>query len=455
MYATRSQAHQHEKRRRKKKYRLLLTVNLMMIGLIVAAIAIWASVKDGGLFHKDSKPPTEQAAADDDSAVNLPAAGDEPEASAAPDDSSDSSDSSDSVESEAPNDDNASGADNEEGSEEDSSSGQNDPATTPSDSVSAGAGTGDTVRLAFVGDILLAASVGDMMKQYGDDYPYKEALFHLSEPDLTAANLEYPVTKRGTPAEDKQFVFKGDAGALPALKDSGIDIVSLANNHTLDQGVEGLLDTMAHLDKAGIHHMGAGKNDTEAFAPVIKEANGIKVAYIGVSRVVPTGDWKADKNRAGVAETYDYTRTVAAIKKAKEKADLVVVMVHWGIERADKPEQYQRDFARVYIDSGADLVIGSHPHVLQGFEQYKGKWIAYSLGNFIFSAYPKGATADTGVLNAVCTKSGDCDLKFDPMNNNLAQPKPVEGADAKTLLSHLNAISFGVKVRQDGTVVPS
>ncbi|SFE97671.1 poly-gamma-glutamate synthesis protein (capsule biosynthesis protein) [Paenibacillus catalpae] len=442
MYSTRSEAHQHEKRRRKKKFRLLLTVNLMMVGLIVVLVAVWASMQDGGIFHKDSKPQTEETAANGDPAANQSAAGNEPEVITTP------------VESAAPDEGNTDEAASEGTKEDDNPSGQIDPSPTPGDSSSAGAGAGDTVSLAFVGDILLAESVGDMMKQYGDDYPYKEALFHLSEPDLTAANLEYPVTSRGIPAEDKQFVFKGDAGALPALKDSGIDIVSLANNHTLDQGVEGLLDTMSHLDKAGIKHMGAGKNDTEAFAPVIKEAQGIKIAYIGVSRVVPTGDWKADKNRAGVAETYDYTRTKAAIKKAKEKADLVVVMVHWGIEKAENPEQYQRDFARVYIDSGADLVIGSHPHVLQGFEQYKGKWIAYSLGNFIFSAYPKGATADTGVLNAVCTKSGDCDLKFAPMNNNLAQPKPVDSDKAKTVLSRLNAISFGVKVRGDGTVIP-
>ncbi|GMK45668.1 hypothetical protein PghCCS26_27960 [Paenibacillus glycanilyticus] len=447
MYSSRSEAHQHEKRRRKKRFRLLLTVNLMIVGLIVVLIAVWASAEDGGLFHKNNKPQTEESAAAGHSPdpTNSSAGGNSsaeasPEASAAP------------IETSAADNGNASGADNG-GTKEDNSSGQSDPSTTPlGGSSSSGGASGDTVSLAFVGDILLAESVGDMMKQYGDDYPYKEALFHLSEPDLTAANLEYPVTNRGIPAEDKQFVFKGDAGALPALRDSGIDIVTLANNHTLDQGVEGLMDTMTHLNKAGINHVGAGKNDTEAFAPVIKEANGIKVAYIGVSKVVPTGDWKADKNRAGVAETYDTTRTKAAIKKAKEKADLVVVMVHWGIEKAETPEQYQRDFAREYIDSGADLVIGSHPHVLQGFEQYKGKWIAYSLGNFIFSAYPKGATADTGVLNAVCTKSGDCDLKFDPMNNNLAQPKPVDGDKAKTLLDHLTALSFGAKVRGDGTI---
>jgi poly-gamma-glutamate synthesis protein (capsule biosynthesis protein) len=157
---------------------------------------------------------------------------------------------------------------------------------------------------------------------------------------------------------------------------------------------------------------------------------------------------------AGVAETYETKRAVAAIAKAKEQADIVVVMVHWGKERVDQPEPYQKDYARQYIDAGADLVIGSHPHVLQGFEMYKGKWIAYSLGNFIFNAFPKGTAGETGVLDAVCTKSGDCDMTFHPMFTVNAQPTPLEGDAAKALLDRLTAISFSVKLKQDGTIVP-
>ncbi|WP_253945011.1 CapA family protein [Paenibacillus sp. NEAU-GSW1] len=318
------------------------------------------------------------------------------------------------------------------------------------DGAQAEVGKGDTIRLSFVGDILLADSVGELMKRSGFDFPYKESLLYLSEPDLTAGNLEYPVTNAGVPADDKQFVFKGTPEALPHLRDAGFDVVNLANNHTLDQGVDGLFDTMAHLDEAGIGHMGAGKDDTEAFTPLFKEANGIKVAYVGLSRVVPETSWKADKNKPGVAETYDTTRAVAAIKKAKQQADLVVVMVHWGIERADTPEKYQRDFAREYIDAGADLIVGGHPHVLQGFEKYKGKWIAYSLGNFIFSVFPKGKSGETGVLDAVCTAKGDCELQFHPMYADNAQPKPLEGDKAKALLERLTSISFSAKFREDG-----
>ncbi|RXZ82334.1 CapA family protein [Paenibacillaceae bacterium] len=313
---------------------------------------------------------------------------------------------------------------------------------------------GVKVKLSFVGDILLASSVQQLMKDNGYDYPYAKALDYLTGTDLMAGNLENPITLRGTPAKDKQFVFKGTPDSLPALKNAGFDVVSLANNHTLDQGVEGLLDTMKYLDETGIPHVGGGNNDTEAFAPVILEAKGIKVAYIGVSRVLPVVEWKAGPNLPGVAESYDTTRTVEAIKKAKKQADIVVVMIHWGKEREDMPQQYQGEFGKLFIDSGADLIIGAHPHVLQGFEQYKGKWIVYSLGNFIFNMTKFTRSADTGVLDAECDVNGDCALRFNPMRAVKSQPTPLEGNEAAELFKRLTKISFGVKLDEEGNILP-
>jgi len=313
--------------------------------------------------------------------------------------------------------------------------------------------SGKTVKLAFVGDVLLAAKVDALMKKHGYSYPYAKASDYLKNPDLTAANLESPITTRGTPAPNKQFVFQGSPNALPALTESGIDVVSLANNHTLDMGVVGLLDTIGHLDEAGMPHVGGGNDESEAYEPVILEAKGVKVAYIGLSRVLPVVEWKATKDRPGVAESYDPTRGLEAIRKAKEKADLVVVMVHWGIERNDFPEKYQQGLARQYIDAGADLIIGSHPHVLQGFETYKGKWIAYSLGNFIFNMTKTEKTKDTGVLDALCTKEGDCKLQFHPMRAIESQPTPLEGDAAKELLARLSKMSLNARVDEEGHIV--
>ncbi|WP_168119365.1 CapA family protein [Paenibacillus sp. HB172176] len=308
------------------------------------------------------------------------------------------------------------------------------------------------ISLSFVGDVLPGEYLNALMEQNGFGYPYEKAFFYLSEPDITAGNLELPITLGGTPIEGTQYVYKGSPDALPALKKAGFDVLSLATNHAMDQGVEGMRDTIAYLDEAGLGHMGTGNNDTEAFKPYVMEAKGIKVAFIGVSKVIPYKELKADSNVPGIAETYETTRAVKAIQAAEEEADITVVMVHWGEDNKDMPVDYQKQYARAYIDAGADLVIGSHPHVLQGFERYNGKWIAYSLGNFIFSSYPKGANAETGVLDARCSKDGECELAFNPMIVVQGQPNPLEGEASEAMLARLSSLSFGAKLDENGKI---
>jgi poly-gamma-glutamate synthesis protein (capsule biosynthesis protein) len=327
-----------------------------------------------------------------------------------------------------------------------------EPAGTKPPGVSDGE-DGPSVRLAFVGDILPASRVAELMAKLGTDYPFRGAKRLLESADIAAGNLETPITKRGSPAQNKQYVFKGTPDALPAMKEAGFDLLSLANNHTLDQGWEGLQDTMDYLDEAGIRHVGAGIDDKDAFTPAYFDANGLSVAFIGVSRVVPEVSWKADRRHPGIADAYDPRRAVEAIREAKSRADLVVVMIHWGIERQDQPDpRYQRKLGSTLIDAGADLVIGSHPHVLQGFESYKGKWIAHSLGNFVFTTTGNPATQQTGVLIAECRKGGACKLQFHPMLAERSQPVPMEPADAEALLARLSKLSFGAVVDANGNV---
>ncbi|MFD0958562.1 CapA family protein [Paenibacillus chungangensis] len=308
------------------------------------------------------------------------------------------------------------------------------------------------VALSFVGDLLPDYYINDLLQTHGYDYPYRNILFYLSEPDVMAGNLETPITLRGTPMshENLEYVYKGSPEALPAIASAGFDVFNLANNHAMDQGVEGMLDTMMHLEEADLAYFGTGSNDAEAFRPLLKEVRGMKVAYIGLSRVIPFPELKADRNVPGIAETYDTTRAVQAIAKAEEEADIVVVMVHWGSNNKEELEPYQSRFAKEYIDAGADLVIGSHPHLLQGFEKYKDRWIAYSLGNFIFSKNPEGKFGETGVLDAHCTKMGECELTFHPMRVVDAQPVPMGEEEAAVMLDRLSAISYGVRVNEDG-----
>ncbi|GAB2699983.1 CapA family protein [Paenibacillus thermoaerophilus] len=330
------------------------------------------------------------------------------------------------------------------------------PAHEPEPSPSAahsGAPQAKAVTIHFAGDVMFGARVGDVLAKQGYDYPYQSVRRYLSDADLTIVNLETAVTEAGE-EQAKQYVYRSSPQALPALKKSGVDIVNLANNHSMDYGVSGLLDTFRHLDEAGIAYVGAGRNIDEAYAPRIVEKNGVKIAVLGFTRVYEEAWWQAS-SEPGVAGTYDYRvpRALEAIRQAKSEADLVVVIAHWGVERKETPEPYQTALARRYIDEGADLVVGGHPHVVQGFETYKGKWIAYSLGNFIFTVNPNPLTWNSMILQAACTVQGDCDLTAVPVSAaKVGLPEPMEGEEAKRLLERLSALSPNAKVDADGKV---
>lgn len=308
------------------------------------------------------------------------------------------------------------------------------------------------LQLNFVGDIMFSGKAEEKLLKEGFDYPYKKLGHLFLKDDLTVGNLESPVTTGGIGAADKTYVFKSSPKALEALSAAGMDAVSLANNHILDQGVSGLQDTFKHLQRHNMVYVGAGQNEDEAFEPKIVTRKGVKIALIGVSRVIPETSWYAGSKKPGVAGTYDPTRAVQAIQAASSKADLVVVLAHWGKERTTVLEEHQKTLAHTFVDAGADLVIGAHPHVLQGVEQYKGKWIAYSTGNFIFTRSSNEQTWETAVFQASCTKSGDCTLKLIPYHAELAQPVPMEKEKAYELLKKVESFSSGnVGFRKDGT----
>ncbi|MDF2962907.1 MAG: poly-gamma-glutamate biosynthesis capsule formation protein [Paenibacillus sp.] len=308
-----------------------------------------------------------------------------------------------------------------------------------------------SVKLTFVGDVIFASKVEDLLKKNGWDYPYHYVKDYLDKADITVANLETPISTRGTP-QSKEYVYRSSPEALPAFKAAGFDLVNTSNNHILDYGQDALLDTMDFLDKSGIKRVGTGRNSEEAYRHVIMEHNGIKVAFLGFSRVVPSTGWFAGKQKPGLAETYSTKLPLEAITKAREEADLVVVIAHWGVERKDRPVKEQTDLAHQYIDQGADLVVASHPHVLQGFEQYKGKWIAYSLGNFIFTTNNEPATWESMILNATCTKERACELQMIPMLTKGAQPIRMTDEDGAKLFDKMSRLSVNARLDKDGKI---
>jgi len=312
-----------------------------------------------------------------------------------------------------------------------------------------------SVTLNFVGDIMMTDRVETLLQQKGFDYPFKHVATIFQQDDYTIANLETPVTRRGTPAYDKEYVYKSPPEAIPALKAAGIDLVNLANNHSMDQGEEGLLDTFQYLGEQTIAYVGAGLDQEQAYAPTFIERNGMRIAFLGFSRVIPEVSWYAGKGKPGVAATYDPALAVEAIGHAKEKADLVVVIAHWGKEKTDWPVDHQRQLARTYIDAGADLVVGGHPHVLQGFEQYKGKWIAYSLGNFIFTRSQTAKTWETMILRATCGKEKGCELRMFPYHAELGQAVPMDEEKGTILRKRMESISTDIRIDNDGHVLPA
>lgn len=315
---------------------------------------------------------------------------------------------------------------------------------------------GEIVKLSFGGDVIFAGKVGELLKQTGYDYPYAQLNGLFTQDDLSIVNLETPITEGGVGADNKQFVFKSPPEALDGLKAAGIDAVNLANNHTLDQGEQGLRDTLSNLESRGIPHVGAGVNEESAYTAQYFERKGIKIAVLGFTRVIPHSDWQATKNKPGVASVYDSEKGLKAVTEAKKQADLVVVIVHWGTERASQADAKQQSLGHSFIDAGADLVIGGHPHVLQGIEPYKGKWIAYSTGNFIFTRSKTPATWETAVFQAECNIKSQCSIQLKPFDAELGQPVPMNPEAGQMLFRKVESLSWGlITIDSEGKVAQS
>ncbi len=248
------------------------------------------------------------------------------------------------------------------------------------------------IVLLFGGDVYLSDHVLNAYDKAGGIHGVlgESLLEEIEKADIFMVNQEFPFTQRGTKAADKQFTFRLPESRMHLMQEMGIDIVTLANNHILDFGTEGLLDSCQALDQAGIRYVGAGENLERAKALEIITVGERKIGFLGTSRVYMDASWAAGANHPGVFSTYDPALPLETIAQARSQCDYLVVYVHWGVERETEPKDYQRTMGRQYLDAGADLVIGSHPHVLQEIEMYDGKPIVYSLGNFVFgSSIPK------------------------------------------------------------------
>ncbi len=244
-----------------------------------------------------------------------------------------------------------------------------------------------SVTVTAVGDVSLAREVVDRMQAAGADYPYALVLDLLAG-DIVVGNFEGALTGRGEPWP-KAYNFRTPPEYAAGLRAAGFDLVSLANNHAMDYGADGLFDTMAALEAAGVAFAGAGADESSAYRPVVVEAAGLRVAFVAVVATPDEGsgfsiwEWAPSEGSPGVAiGTVDAVSTVVAA--ARRRADFVVVMLHAGTEYSTAVDATQRALAEAAFAAGAVAVVGSHPHVPQAIEWREGKLVAWSLGNFIF-----------------------------------------------------------------------
>lgn len=300
----------------------------------------------------------------------------------------------------------------------------------------------------FSGDIMLqnSTSIYDDKGINGILSEYLEQ--EMVDADMTVTNNEFAFSTGGTKASDKQFTFRVNPTYVSALQDMGVDVASLANNHALDYGQEALVDTFTTLDHAGISYVGAGETKERAEEAVYVEAGGRTVGVLSASRVIPVASWNIDNRQPGLFCTYDSTRLVERIKEVKEECDYVVVFVHWGIERANNPEEYQRNLAKQYIDAGVDLVVGNHPHVPQGIEYYKGVPIVYSLGNYIFNQN----MVDTYALKVLWDIEGNTTLQVVPIDTANYYTSELSGDEEQSFYKYLEGISYDVSIDENGIV---
>lgn len=239
--------------------------------------------------------------------------------------------------------------------------------------------------LLFVGDIMLDRGVEFYIRKYDDwRWPFLNVKDVFEEADLVFGNLESVVSDKGE-KQGSIYSFRADPKTMEGLVFSGIDVVSVANNHSMDYGVEAFVDSLRRLKETGIDYVGGGVTREEAETVVIKTVKGIKIGMVAyTAKGSPL--WQAGENSPGIA-WMDSTR-LAQLKKdievAKANVDILVVSFHFGEEYQKEPSAAQQLLSRAAIDAGADLIIGHHPHVVQPIEQYKNGWIAYGLGNFIF-----------------------------------------------------------------------
>jgi poly-gamma-glutamate capsule biosynthesis protein CapA/YwtB (metallophosphatase superfamily) len=275
------------------------------------------------------------------------------------------------------------------------------------------------VHLAAVGDIMLGRSTGERILSQGAEVPFAGVADVLRAADLAVGNLECAMGSGGT-AVQKYYTFLAPPEGALALHAGGLDIINLANNHSLDYGLQTLAETLGLLRGNGMYAVGAGMSEAQAYGPRIVDVNGLRIAFLGRVNIpvelttFDTRSWAAVGDHAGIAWG-EAAEMKEAVRAAKAQADVVVVLLHAGWEMYYAPPSEERVLAQAAIDGGASLVLGTHSHLIQATDATKpGTLIAYGLGNFVFDEFDGGAT-DSAILHVELTRAGVESFAWQPV----------------------------------------
>ena len=309
------------------------------------------------------------------------------------------------------------------------------PTTTAQRAGSTREPTGEPVTLAFGGDVHFEGAIESRLSA-NPATTLGPIVGVLRRADLAVVNLETAITERGTPAP-KDFTFRAPPPALAALKEAGVDVASMANNHGLDFGVVGLRDSLAAAKAAKFPVVGVGRNADEAYRAHLVTVKGQRIAVIGATQVLDSNlaaAWTAGDGKPGMASAYEESRLLAAVRAARQSADTVVVDLHWGRELVNCPIDRQRALAPKLVAAGADVVVGSHAHILLGGGYLRGAYVHYGLGNFVF--YSRGGlTAQSGVLLLTTQGRAITASRWVPAVISGGIPIPLQGANATRAVS--------------------
>lgn len=277
-----------------------------------------------------------------------------------------------------------------------------------------------------------------------------EILDATNDADLFFLNHEYAISDGGEPLNGKYYTFRADPESMDLLKQMGTDLVSLANNHVYDYGEEAMLDTANLLQQADIQYVGGGRNIEEAKRPAFFDISGIRVGFVAASnaekmRYTP----QAEEDSPGVLLAYDTAEFNQMIEDASKECDFLIVYIHWGDEDTNDFNDLQQEMGREFLDSGADIVVGGHPHVLQGMEYVDGKPIVYSMGDFWFN----DETKYTGLLKLSIGQDGLKEMSFVPcMQDGYETHYISDSDDQEELYEFLEGLSPNVEIDENGRI---